>query len=123
LKIENSTIRLKDVRIFAFHGVLPQERTVGAYFILNLSVQTDFSRAMATDELDGTISYADLFDLVKGEMATPSCLLEHVAGRICCAIFLRFPTATAIHLEILKENPPMGADCPAAGISLDVTRE
>jgi len=123
LKIENSTIRLKDVRIFAFHGVLPQERTVGAYFILNLSVQTDFSRAMATDELDGTISYADLFDLVKGEMATPSRLLEHVAGRICSAIFLRFPTATAIHLEILKENPPMGADCPAAGISLDVTRE
>ena len=123
MKILNSSVLLKDVRIFAFHGALPQERTVGAYFILNLSVQTDFSRALATDDLDGTISYAALFDLVKSEMTIPSRLLEHVAGRICTAIFHRFPTATSVHLEILKENPPMGADCPAAGISLDVARE
>lgn len=123
MTVLSSKIILKDIRIFAHHGVLPQERTVGAYFILNLSVQTDFSRALVTDDLDGTISYADLFDLVKGEMATPSRLLEHVAGRICRAIFLRFPTAAAIHLEILKENPPMGADSAGAGVSLDATRE
>lgn len=95
---------------------------MGAYFILNLSVQTDFSRALATDELDGTISYADLFELVKSEMAIPSRLLEHVAGRICRALFARFPTAESIHLEILKENPPMGAECAGAGVSLDVRR-
>ena len=86
MTVLSSKIILKDIRIFAHHGVLPQERTVGAYFILNISVQTDFSRALVTDDLDGTISYADLFDLVKGEMATPSRLLEHVAGRICRAI-------------------------------------
>ena len=95
---------------------------MGAYFILNLSVQTDFSRALATDELDGTISYVDLFELVKGEMAIPSRLLEHVAGRICRVLFDSFPTAESIHLEILKENPPMGAECAGAGVSLDVRR-
>ena len=123
MTVLSSKIILKDIRIFAHHGVLPQERTVGAYFILNLSVQTDFSRALLTDDLDGTISYADLFDLVKVEMATPSRLLEHVAGRICRAIFHRFPAATSVHIELLKENPPMGADCAGAGVSLDATRE
>lgn len=118
----SSKIILKDIRLFAHHGVLPQERAVGAYFTLNLRIQTDFSRALATDDLAGTISYADAFEVVKAEMAVPSQLLEHVAGRICQALFDRFPAAEAIHLELLKENPPMGADCAGAGISLDVER-
>ena len=118
----SSKIILKDIRIFAHHGVLPQERAVGAYFTLNLRIQTDFSRALATDDLAGTISYADAFEVVKAEMAVPSQLLEHVAGRICQALFDRFPAAEAIHLELLKENPPMGADCAGAGGALDAER-
>lgn len=113
---------LKDVRLFAYHGVLAQERAVGAYFNVTLHIQTDISRAMATDELNGTISYADVYEVVKEEMAIPSALLEHVAGRICDAIFGLYPTAEAIHLEIFKENPPMGADCKGAGIIVDVQR-
>ena len=120
--IRTSKILLKDLRIYANHGVLPQERVVGAYYILNIGIDTDFSRAMETDELEGTISYAEVYDVVKAEMAIPSKLLEHVAGRICNALLHRFPTAQAIHLEILKENPPMGADCRGAGVSVTVNR-
>ena len=115
-------IILRSLRLFAHHGVLPQERAVGAYFIINLNVETDFSRAMATDDLSGTISYADVFEVIKAEMAVPSALLEHVAARICHTLFARFPAAEAIHLEILKENPPMGAECAGAGVSVDVSR-
>ena len=122
LKVQSSKVLLKDIRLFANHGVLPQERVVGAYYILNIGIDTDFSRAMETDELEGTISYAEVYDVVKAEMAIPSKLLEHVAGRICNALLHRFPTAQAIHLEILKENPPMGADCAGAGVSVDVNR-
>ena len=121
-QLRRQQVRIKDLRLFAHHGVLPQERTVGAYFILNVGVETNFSRAMKDDDLDGTISYADLFEVIKAEMAVPSQLLEHVAGRICQAIFDRFPTAEAIHLQILKENPPMGADLAGAGIEVDVRR-
>ena len=109
--------------MFAYHGVLPQERVVGANYILNIAIDTDFSRAMETDALEGTISYAEVYETIKDEMAVPSQLLEHVAGRICRTLFDRFPAAQAIHLEILKENPPMGADCRGAGVSIDVTRD
>ena len=122
MTVLSSKIILKDICLFAHHGVLPQERVVGAYFTLNLRIQTDFSRALATDDLGGTISYAEVYDVVRAEMAMPSRLLEHVAGRICQAIFDRFPAAEAIHLEILKENPPMGAECAGAGVCIDVLR-
>ena len=122
LKLDRSQILLKDLKIFAYHGVLPQERVVGAYYILNITLDTDFSQAMDTDELDATVSYADVFEVVKAEMAVPSRLLEHVAGRITNALFTRFPAVTAIHLEIIKENPPMGADCRGAGVSVTLQR-
>lgn len=122
MKINQSHVLIKDIRLQGFHGVLPQERVVGACFTINVSIGTDFSSAMANDELKGTISYADVYEVVKAEMAIPSQLLEHVAGRICKALFERFPTAETIHLEIIKENPPMGADCGGAGVSVDVKR-
>ena len=87
-----SKIFLRNVRFHAYHGVLEQEQTVGNDYLVNLTVTYDFSTAMETDELSGTISYADLFELVKEEMAVPSKLLEHVAGRIGKRIFIEYPS-------------------------------
>lgn len=112
-------MRIDGLRIFACHGVLPQEHAVGANYVINISIETDFSRALEKDELDATISYAEVCDTVKVEMAKPSKLLEHVGGRICNALFQRFPAAKAIHLELFKENPPMAAQCTGAGITID----
>ena len=119
---ERMRVLLKDVKIYAYHGVLPQERVVGAYYTINVEIDTDFSRAMETDELDDTISYAEVYDIIKAEMGVPSQLIEHVGGRICRAILDRFTAAEAVHIEIMKENPPMGADCRGAGISLSIRR-
>ena len=116
-------IVINHLRLYAFHGVLPQERQVGAYFIIDLKIDTDFSRAMESDELEGTISYADVFNAVKDEMSRPSRLLEHVGGRIVHRLFTDFPTANAIHLSLIKENPPMGADCDGAGIEICASRD
>lgn len=117
-----NTVFVNGLKIYAYHGVLQQERKVGAYFIINVKVKTDFSSAMHTDELTGTISYADICDVIKQEMATPSNLLEHVAGRIAKSLFDRFAEAQSIMLSITKENPPMGMQCDGAGIEIEVKR-
>ena len=115
--MENKIV-IEGLRLYAFHGVMEQERTIGAYFIVDAEVTTDFSVAMHTDELIGTISYADIFETIKKEMAIPSKLIEHVGGRIAKAIIEGFPGVSAVKLKILKENPPMGADCRGAGIEI-----
>ena len=120
--ITSTQIQIKDLKIYARHGVLPQERTVGAYFIINLNVDADIAAAMASDDLADTISYADMLELVRREMATPSKLLEHVAARIARAILDRFPQAAAVDIDIMKQNPPMGADCAGAGVRTRITR-
>lgn len=118
MRITSSYIHLREVRIHAYHGVMPQERKVRADFIVNLRVGYDIARAIETDDVADTLNYATLFDIVKEEMAKPSKLLEHVAGRIAHAIEHGFPDITSIDLAITKVNPPMGADSQGAGVEL-----
>ena len=119
----NSRIFIAGLRMRACHGVLPQERIVGGDFEVNLSVEYDITRAMATDDVADTLSYADLSELVRREMAVPSNLLEHVAGRIAKTIIERWPQVQSVSLSITKLNPPMGADCDGAGVELHLIND
>ena len=111
-------ITLRNVRFHAFHGVLSQERKVGGDFLLNLRVGYPMEKAIQSDEVGDTLNYAALFDLVQREMDVPSQLLEHVAGRIVKAITAAFPAVTSVDLELIKQNPPMGADSDGAGVEV-----
>lgn len=51
-------------------------------------------------------------------MQKPSCLLEHVAGRIGKRIFSQLPLVEAIDISVAKINPPMGADIGSALVEL-----
>ena len=113
-----TSIFLDEVRLHAFHGVMPQERAVGADFTVWLKVGYDFVKAAESDELIDTISYADLYEVVRAEMDKPSQLLEHVALRIVKAVAARWPRIDTIELRLAKDNPPMGADCKGAGVEI-----
>ena len=86
IRLKSSTIELKDVRLYAYHGVLEQERRVGGEYSVSLRVHYNISKAMESDDVNDTLNYALLLDIIKEEMAQPSDLLEHVAGRIGTAI-------------------------------------
>ena len=122
MKITRSNIVLQDLRFYAYHGVLPQERRVGGDYSVTLDIEADLSEAVETDRLDATINYAALYAVVKREMLIPSALLEHVAGRMARAVFDTFPQARALSIRVVKLNPPMGADSQGAGVQLEVKR-
>ena len=116
MKVKSSNIVLKNVRVHACHGVLPQERLTGGDFIVNLKVKCSIRRALQTDDVADTLNYAELNRIIEREMQMPSCLLEHVAGRIAEKLFQTFPGIEKVWVEVRKENPPMGADCKGAGV-------
>ena len=83
--VKSSKIYLRNVRFHAYHGVLEQENTVGNDYLVNLSLEYDFSRAMQTDELSGTINYAEVVERLRHDLETRHFqllekLAEHVAG-------------------------------------------
>ena len=122
MKATEMYIRMEGMKFHAFHGVLPQENLVGAYFYIDLNLKTDFTRAAETDELEGTVSYADIHAVVKEEMSVPSQLLEHVCQRIARRLFQDFPSIEAIDIRLSKENPPMGACAKSIGVEVHYIR-
>ena len=122
MTIQSTTIPLPQMHFHAHHGVLPQEPLVAPQLTVSLEVAPRFDQALLSDNLEGTISYADIHAAVKDEMSTPSALLEHVAGRIAHRLLHDFPTIDSLKIEVMKQNPPMGADIPAAGVRIEVKR-
>jgi dihydroneopterin aldolase len=122
MRITSSHIILQEMRFYAYHGVLPQERIVGGDYTVSVEVDVDITSAVENDQLDVTLNYAELYEVVRHEMLTPSDLLEHLAGRIGKAIMTAFPQVKAVDLTVMKDNPPMGADCKGAGIKLHIEK-
>ena len=118
MRLTASYIHLRQVRFHAFHGVLPQERQVGADFVLDLKVGYPLEQAMQSDEVTDTLWKRTDYTWPCHEMQQPSKLLEHVAGRMAEAIGKTFPQVTSIDLELIKLNPPMGADCEGASVEI-----
>lgn len=111
-----TSVEIDRLRVRAFHGVLAQERKVGNDFEVTLRV--DYPWDIDSDEIDATLNYAELIDLVKEEMAQPSALLEHVAGRIYRRITARWGAVTGGSIKIAKLTPPVTAQLASASVSL-----
>ena len=105
-----TSIHIGTLRFYAHHGVLPQEQKVGNYFKIETTLYTDFSRALVTDELTDTLNYAEVCKIISDEMAIPSRLLEHVAGRIINSLRSHYPQITGGRLIVTKEKPPIRGD-------------
>lgn len=114
---------LKDAKFYAYHGVGEQERIVGNYFIVNIRLGIDFTKAAEEDDLEGSISYAEVYNKINVEMKQSSLLLEHVANRIVERLLKDYPQLLSIDLELEKLNPPMGADIRSAGVEIHWVKE
>ena len=122
MTIATSKIYLAEMHFYAYHGVMEQERLVGGEYRVSLIVDADLTEAVRTDNVADTINYATLYELVKSEMAIPSKLLEHVAGRIGQRAMETFGKITTLTIRVTKVNPPMGADCKGASVEIKVKR-
>ena len=123
VNVDSSTISLRRMRFHARHGVLPQERVVGNDYEVTVRMTADVSRAVETDDVADTLNYAEAYETISEQMAVPSQLLEHVAGRMAKALFRRFGMLSAVEVCITKLCPPIGADCDGAEVCVCATRE
>lgn len=112
-------VLVENLEVFANHGLFEEEQKVGRKFIVNLMVETDFSAAAENDDINGTVNYARLCDIIHEQMAIPSKLLEHVGNHILKAIKTEFPTVNFAELKIAKQNPPIKGKIGAVAVVLN----
>ena len=112
-------IELKDMIFYAYHGVMEQERIVGNTYSVSIRLYLDLARAMESDNLEDTVNYAAVYEIIRKEMEIPSCLIEHVAGRILKSVKAHFPQVREISVRLSKNNPPIGASIREAAVEIN----
>lgn len=98
------------MKFHAYHGCLDFEKTEGNTFQVSLSMELDTERAEMSDNLNDTLNYQEVYNIVSQEMKLPSNLIEYVARRIYDAVKQNFPQINELEVELSKKAPPLGGD-------------
>ena len=112
-------VHLKEVQFFAYHGICEGEEKTGSRFEVNLSVWYD--SGIPVTEIEQTINYVTLYEIVKQQMQERRGLLETVAESVCSNIYKAYPFIKEIIIEIDKRTPPIENFEGSTGITLRKT--
>ena len=122
MQITDYSIELRNIHLYAHHGVMPQERTIGAWFTIDIKLKINDHSCVYSDSIESTVSYADVYEIIKAEMSIPSNLLEDVCRRIMLQLFDNFASVTDISITLVKDTPPMSGDRLSAAVALNGRR-
>ena len=110
-------ITVEGIRVFAYHGHLPEEAKLGGHFIVNVWVTADTSEVEKTDDLNDTVDYVKIIAIVKEQMAIRSNMIEHPAKRIVDAI-LPLNKVQKVKVEVEKIQPPINASFDKISVTI-----
>ena len=109
-------ILLENIKIYAYHGCLPEENIIGSWYLVNLWVDVDLEMAGKTDCLDYTINYATLSEIIHARMAKKSNLLETVCYDILNEIEKVSDLIHSARIKLSKISPPMPGNIEKASV-------
>ncbi|MCL6479766.1 MAG: dihydroneopterin aldolase [Peptococcaceae bacterium] len=99
---------MKGMRFFGRHGVLPQERDLGQIFEVDVELMVDLKPAAEKDDLELSVSYADVYgaveEIVTGESVK---LLETLAERISARVLRRYGLVQSVRVVVKKPAAPI----------------
>lgn len=112
------SIELVDVQLYAYHGIFEGEEKSGNPYIINLRVQYE-EKDNDFESIQDTISYEELYQIVKHRMAIPTGLLEKICVNIIRHIKHQYPFVKEVDLSIKKLQPPLHEFEGNVGVSMN----
>lgn len=116
-------IIIDSLRVFAYHGVNPEETQFGQNFAVDITAYVDIGTACVSDDIEQTVSYAAMIKTIRRTMLEKNCkLLEHAAHRIAQALFSDFSMIQKLEVTIKKPDAPMNADFGYVAVKIERER-
>lgn len=113
-------IIIKDLEIYAYHGVLQGEKEVGQKFLLSLEIGTDITKASFSDDLNETINYGLLCDEVVEFFKSESYdLIETACEKVATYVLTNYDKAKAVKVILKKPSAPVKAHLSYAAIEIE----
>lgn len=101
-------IMLNDVGFYGYHGVMPEESKLGQRFRIDLQCGLDLGAAGRTDTVEETVSYEDIFKVVKQAFEEKRFkLIEALGQHIIDRLFEAFPKIEWVRIRVRKPDAPI----------------
>ena len=108
-------IIIKGLRLFAYHGVNPEEKEQGQDFVLDIAVSVNMNRACSSDDVEDTVSYAKIVKTVRRVFTAEKYnLIEKCAD--VTAVF-------SVDLTLKKPQAPVNADFDYMAVNIVRNRD
>ena len=116
------SVHLHQLQIHAYHGLYAEEKVLGNDFLIDLTVQYQ-PASLPIKQIEETINYVTLYELIKKHMDIATPLLETVVSNIAMDILAQFSLSEEVHISIRKMHPPIAQFTGAAGVSISLNRK
>lgn len=112
-------IEIENMEFYAYHGCFKEEQVVGNQFQVSILIEADTQAAQKSDNINDTVNYQVVYNLIKEEMQQKSKLLEHLAERIISSVHKNFKEVKRVRVKVSKLNPPLGGKVEKVSVSLE----
>ena len=112
-------IRIKQLEVFAHHGVFPEENRLGQKFVISAALRTHLRTAGLTDDLTQSMDYGAVCAEIQTFLTQHTFqLLETAAEKLCEHLLQTLPLLDSIQLEIEKPWAPIGLPLKTAAVCI-----
>ena len=113
-------IYLKNVEIFANHGVFKEEKTLGQKFILDLELTLSLEEAGRTGDLTKSVHYGELCHGIEKEFMKESYdLIETAAQKVAEFTLYNYPLVKDVKVTLKKPWAPIGRHLDYAAVQIE----
>ena len=99
---------MKGMVFHGYTGVMPEEKILGQRFVIDVTMELRNSEASYSDSLEDSVSYADVFELIRGIMSNRHFnLIERLAGFIADAIIKQWQLICSVEVCVSKPQAPI----------------
>lgn len=112
-------VALEGMEFYARHGYYEEERKIGNKYSVDLFMTLDMTSAVCHDQLDGTVDYEKVYEIIAEVMSVDASLLEHLAGKVIQQLKTHFTKLETVKVRISKHNPPIKGLCKTATVTLE----
>jgi dihydroneopterin aldolase len=120
--MRSDRIILSGIEFYAYGGVTTAEKEIGQRYRASIELELDLRAAGASDAIEDTVSYADVYAVaVNAAREVSFNLIESVAERVARRLLDSFPVQ-AVTLRVEKLLPPIDGVVASAGVEITRTR-
>ena len=112
-------ITLHRMEFRALHGCYELERRVGNRFTVDLEITAELGDAAREDDVEQTVNYLTVYEVVREQMGRTQRTLERVAANVIDALYASFGQVRRVRCTVAKLAPPLGGKIEKVSVTLE----